>query len=50
MQPRSHLMATGQIRWNDCISVSHTEGSPFLIFSRETGALEGSDVAERVAA
>jgi ATP-dependent Clp protease ATP-binding subunit ClpA len=50
VQPLSNLMATGQIHWGDRISVSHTEGSPFLIFFREAGALEVWEVADRAAA
>jgi ATP-dependent Clp protease ATP-binding subunit ClpA len=40
VQPLSNLMATGQIRRGDCVRVSHSEGSPFLLFFREADAWE----------
>jgi len=50
VQPLSNLMATGQIYRGDCIRVSHTEGSPFLMFFREVGALKAFEVAGSAAA
>jgi ATP-dependent Clp protease ATP-binding subunit ClpA len=50
VQPLSNLMATGQIHWGDRIRVSHTEGSSFLMFFREAGALEAWEVAGSAAA
>jgi ATP-dependent Clp protease ATP-binding subunit ClpB len=47
VQPLSNLMATGQIRRGDCVRVSHSEGSPFLMFFREAEAWEA---AGRIAA
>jgi hypothetical protein len=38
---QTNLMATGQIHRGDSIRVSHTEGSPSLMFSRGTEALQG---------
>jgi ATP-dependent Clp protease ATP-binding subunit ClpA len=50
MQPLSNLMATDQVHRGDRIRVSHTEGSPFLMFFREAGAMEAWEVASRAAA
>jgi ATP-dependent Clp protease ATP-binding subunit ClpA len=50
VQPLSNLIATGQIHRGDRIRVSHSEGSPLLMFSRETDALQGWGVAGRAAA
>jgi ATP-dependent Clp protease ATP-binding subunit ClpB len=50
VQPMSNLMATGQIHRGDRIRVTHSEGSPFLMFFREAGALEAWDAAGRAAA
>jgi ATP-dependent Clp protease ATP-binding subunit ClpA len=50
VQPLSNLMATGQIHRDDCIRVSHSEGSPHLMFFREAGALEAWEAAGRAAA
>ena len=50
VQPLSNLMATGQVHRGDRIRVSHTEGSPFLMFFREAGALEAWEIAGRAAA
>jgi ATP-dependent Clp protease ATP-binding subunit ClpB len=50
VQPLSNLMATGQIYRGDCIRVSHSEGSPFLMFARETETLQASGIAGRIAA
>jgi len=50
VQPLSNLMATGQVQRGDRIRVSHTEGSSSLAFFRETGALEGWNVAGYAAA
>lgn len=36
VHPLSNLMATRQIREGDCILVSHTMGSPCLLFTRES--------------
>jgi ATP-dependent Clp protease ATP-binding subunit ClpB len=50
VQPLSNLMATGQIHRGDIIRVSHSEGSPNLMFFREAGALEAWEAAGGVAA
>jgi ATP-dependent Clp protease ATP-binding subunit ClpB len=50
VQPLSNLMASGQIRWGDCVRVSHSEGSACLIFFREADALEAWEVTGRAAA
>jgi ATP-dependent Clp protease ATP-binding subunit ClpA len=50
VQPLSNLMASGQIHWGDRITVSHTEGSPFLTFFREAEALVRHEAADRAAA
>jgi ATP-dependent Clp protease ATP-binding subunit ClpA len=44
VQPLSNLMATSQIRRGDCVRVSHSEGSSFLMFFREADALETWEV------
>jgi propanediol dehydratase large subunit len=48
--PLSNLMASSQIHRGDRMRVTHREGSPFLMFFREAEALEGWEVAARVAA
>ena len=48
VQPLSNLMASGQIRREDHIRVSHAAGSPSLIFC-ETGASHTWEVASRAA-
>jgi ATP-dependent Clp protease ATP-binding subunit ClpB len=40
VQPLSSLMASGQIHRGDRIRVSHSEGSPSLMFFREAGDME----------
>jgi ATP-dependent Clp protease ATP-binding subunit ClpB len=45
IHPLSNLMASGQIHRGDRIRVSHSEGSPSLMFFRETGVLEAWAVA-----
>ena len=45
VQPLSNLMATGQIHNLDCIGVTHSEGSPSLIFFRDADAFEGLEAA-----
>ena len=50
VQPLSNLMATGQIHRGDCIRVTHSEGTPFLMFFREAEALEAWETAGRAAA
>ncbi len=50
VQPLSNLMASGQIGRGDCICVSHREGSPFLTFLREAGAVDLLHDAGRAAA
>jgi ATP-dependent Clp protease ATP-binding subunit ClpA len=50
VQPLSNLMATGQTHRGDCIRVSHSTGSPFLMFFREAEALEARAVTGRAAA
>ena len=41
VQPLSNLIATSQIRRGDCIRVSHSEDSAFLIFVREAETTGG---------
>jgi ATP-dependent Clp protease ATP-binding subunit ClpB len=41
VQPLSNLIATSQIHRGDCIRVSHSEDSPFLIFVREAETIGG---------
>jgi ATP-dependent Clp protease ATP-binding subunit ClpA len=48
VQPLSNLMASGQIQRGDYIRVSHSAGSPSLIFY-ETAASHGWEVAGRAA-
>jgi len=48
IHPLSNLMASGQIRRGDYIRVSHSTGSPALIFC-ETGASQAWEVAGRAA-
>jgi ATP-dependent Clp protease ATP-binding subunit ClpA len=50
VQPLSNLMASGQIQRSDCIRVTHSDGSRFLMFFRETGVLEAWEVDRRAAA
>jgi len=50
VQPFSNLMASGQIHRGDYIRVTHGEGSPSLLFFRETRALEAWGIADRAAA
>ncbi len=50
VQPLSNLMASGQIRRGDSILVSHSEGSPSLMFFREAVARDGWRVAGSIAA
>jgi len=50
VQPLSNLIATNQIHRDDCILVSHCEGTPLLMFFREAKALEVWGVAGRAAA
>jgi ATP-dependent Clp protease ATP-binding subunit ClpA len=50
VQPLSNLMATSQIHHGARIRVTHKDGSLFLVFSREAGAFEASEVADRAAA
>ena len=45
VQPLSNLMATGQIHRRDSIGVTHSEGSPSLIFFREEEAVEPRESA-----
>jgi ATP-dependent Clp protease ATP-binding subunit ClpB len=40
VQPLSNLLASGQIVRGDCIRVSHSEDSPFLMFFREAETFE----------
>ena len=49
VQPLANLIASGQIRRDDCIRVSHRDGSPSLMFFGETEALRWK-VARPVAA
>ena len=50
VQPLSNLMATGQIHCDDYIRVTHSQGSPLLMFFSEKRSLEGWEVAGRAAA
>ena len=50
VQPLANLIASGQIRRDDCIRVSHREGSPSLLFFCEAEALRAWNVAHPVAA
>jgi ATP-dependent Clp protease ATP-binding subunit ClpB len=49
VQPLSNLMASGQIRRDDCIRVSHQVGSDALVFGREPETVEAWGVAGRAA-
>src|ERR1700694_4215937 len=49
VQPLSNLMASGQIRFGDCIRVSHEDGSAALMFGREPEAMRVWEVACRAA-
>src|SRR5690242_620234 len=48
VQPLSNLMASGQIQRGDCIRVSHSAGSPSLVFC-EAGASQAWEVVGRAA-
>ena len=50
VQPLSNLIATGQIRRDDCIRVCHSEGSLCLTFFREAESSEAWEVASGAAA
>jgi ATP-dependent Clp protease ATP-binding subunit ClpB len=50
VQPLSNLIASGQIQRDDCIRVSHRDGSPSLLFFYEAGAQAAWNVARPVAA
>jgi ATP-dependent Clp protease ATP-binding subunit ClpB len=50
VQPVSNLMASGQIQRGDYIRVTHGEGSPSLLFFRETRTLEAWGITDRAAA
>jgi ATP-dependent Clp protease ATP-binding subunit ClpB len=45
VQPLSNLLASGQIRRGDCISVGHQDGSAALVFGREPEGMQAWDVA-----
>jgi ATP-dependent Clp protease ATP-binding subunit ClpA len=47
VQPLSNLMASGQIHRDDCIHVSHEDGSSVLTFGRESAAAYAWGVAGR---
>jgi len=47
VQPLSNLMASGQIHHDDCIHVSHEDGSSVLTFGRESAAAYAWGVAGR---
>ena len=49
VQPLSNLMASGQIHHDDCIHVSHEDGSSVLTFGRESAAAYAWGVAGRAA-
>ena len=49
VQPLSNLMARGQIHHDDCIHVSHEDGSSVLTFGRESAAAYAWGVAGRAA-
>ena len=49
VQPLSNLMASGQIHHDDCIYVSHEDGSSVLTFGRESAAAYAWGVAGRAA-
>jgi ATP-dependent Clp protease ATP-binding subunit ClpA len=50
VQPLANLIASGQIRRDDCIRVSHRDGSPYLLFFCEAESLRAWNVARPVAA
>jgi ATP-dependent Clp protease ATP-binding subunit ClpB len=50
VQPLSNLLASGQIERDDRIRVSHTDGSPLLMFFREAQAFESWNATGRAAA
>jgi ATP-dependent Clp protease ATP-binding subunit ClpA len=50
VQPLANLIASGQIRRDDCIRVSHREGSPSLLFFCDAEALRGWNVVRPAAA
>jgi ATP-dependent Clp protease ATP-binding subunit ClpA len=50
VQPLSNLIASSQIHRGDCIRVSHSEDSPFLIFVREAETIGGWEREACVAA
>jgi ATP-dependent Clp protease ATP-binding subunit ClpB len=50
VQPLSNLIATSQIHHGDRIRVSHSEGSPFLMFVREAETIGGWEREAGVAA
>jgi ATP-dependent Clp protease ATP-binding subunit ClpB len=50
VRPLANLIASGQIQRDDCIRVSHRDGSPSLMFFYEAGELETWSVAYPVAA
>jgi len=50
VQPLANLIASGQIRRDDCIRVSHRDGSPFLVFFCEAEAERAWNAARPVAA
>jgi ATP-dependent Clp protease ATP-binding subunit ClpB len=49
VQPLSNLLASGQIRRGDCVRVSHEDGSPALLFGRESGIVQAWGMANRAA-
>ena len=49
VQPLSNLMASGQIQHDDCIHVSHEDGSSVLTFGGESAAAYAWGVAGRAA-
>ena len=50
VQPLSNLMATDQVHRGDSIRITHSEGSPFLSFSREAESFDAWKAAGRAAA
>jgi len=50
VQPLANLIASGQIRRDDCIRVSHREGSSSLLFFCDAEALRGWNVVRPAAA
>jgi len=50
VQPLANLIASGQIRRDDCIRVSHREGSASLLFFCEAESLRAWNAARPVAA